>query len=152
MKINKPRFLGFLALAGAVLAGLVKGYTLRLAGVVSLLALGLPLASSAAPSQKLSGSHVPAALARSQPIGRLPATNQLRLAIGLPLRDPAGLEIFLAQVYDPASPNFRQYLTPEEFIARFGPTEQDYQAKRSEERRVGKECRPLCRSRWSPYH
>ena len=23
---------------------------------------------------------------------------------------------------------------------------------RSEERRVGKECRPLCRSRWSPYH
>ena len=25
-------------------------------------------------------------------------------------------------------------------------------AMRSEERRVGKECRPLCRSRWSPYH
>ena len=25
-------------------------------------------------------------------------------------------------------------------------------ASRSEERRVGKECRPLCRSRWSPYH
>ena len=25
-------------------------------------------------------------------------------------------------------------------------------AARSEERRVGKECRPLCRSRWSPYH
>ena len=23
---------------------------------------------------------------------------------------------------------------------------------RSEERRVGKECRSLCRSRWSPYH
>ena len=23
---------------------------------------------------------------------------------------------------------------------------------RSEERRVGKECRALCRSRWSPYH
>jgi GTP cyclohydrolase I len=26
------------------------------------------------------------------------------------------------------------------------------EAKRSEERRVGKECRRLCRSRWSPYH
>jgi hypothetical protein len=25
-------------------------------------------------------------------------------------------------------------------------------ASRSEERRVGKECRRLCRSRWSPYH
>ena len=26
------------------------------------------------------------------------------------------------------------------------------QTKRSEERRVGKECLRLCRSRWSPYH
>ena len=25
-------------------------------------------------------------------------------------------------------------------------------ARRSEERRVGKECRTVCRSRWSPYH
>jgi GDPmannose 4,6-dehydratase len=28
----------------------------------------------------------------------------------------------------------------------------EYTADRSEERRVGKECRRLCRSRWSPYH
>ena len=26
------------------------------------------------------------------------------------------------------------------------------QAAGSEERRVGKECTPVCRSRWSPYH
>ena len=25
-------------------------------------------------------------------------------------------------------------------------------SERSEERRVGKECNPRCRSRWSPYH
>ena len=25
-------------------------------------------------------------------------------------------------------------------------------SQRSEERRVGKECMPVCRSRWSPYH
>jgi S-formylglutathione hydrolase len=33
-------------------------------------------------------------------------------------------------------------------------TEQNFITKsaRSEERRVGKECRRLCRSRWSPYH
>ena len=72
--------------------------------------------------------HVPAASKNLSPTGRLPATNELRLAIGVPLRDPAGLETFLAQVYDPASPNYRQFLTPEEFTARFGPTEQDYQA------------------------
>ena len=28
----------------------------------------------------------------------------------------------------------------------------DFHSKRSEERRVGKECVSLCRSRWSPYH
>src|SRR3546814_13183201 len=28
----------------------------------------------------------------------------------------------------------------------------DYLIKRSEERRVGKECVSTCRSRWSPYH
>src|SRR3546814_1169884 len=28
----------------------------------------------------------------------------------------------------------------------------DKQGKRSEERRVGKECVSTCRSRWSPYH
>ena len=27
-----------------------------------------------------------------------------------------------------------------------------HDGKRSEERRVGKECLRLCRSRWSPYH
>ena len=31
-----------------------------------------------------------------------------------------------------------------------GPTLDE--AKRSEERRVGKECLHACRSRWSPYH
>ena len=30
--------------------------------------------------------------------------------------------------------------------------EQKFGVKRSEERRVGKECLRLCRSRWSPYH
>jgi LysR family transcriptional regulator (chromosome initiation inhibitor) len=29
---------------------------------------------------------------------------------------------------------------------------QEFVHRRSEERRVGKECRRLCRSRWSPYH
>ena len=33
-----------------------------------------------------------------------------------------------------------------------GVTLSDGRAARSEERRVGKECERLCRSRWSPYH
>jgi len=77
---------------------------------------------------KVLPGHVPKVISSLKPIGRLAATNELRLAIGLPLRDAAGLDSFLARVYDPASPQFRQFLTPEEFTARFGPTEQDYEA------------------------
>ena len=77
---------------------------------------------------KILPGHVPQVVSSLTAKGLLPATNQLRLAIGLPLRDVAGLDNFLAQVYDPASPDFRQYLTPEECSARFGPTEQDYEA------------------------
>jgi len=105
-----------------------NGYALRLAGVVSLLALGLPLAGSAAPRQKLSGHHVPAAVARLVPAGSLPDSERLNLAIGLPLRNEQDLDALLQQLYDPASPNYHRYLTPEEFTSRFGPTQNDYQA------------------------
>ena len=60
--------------------------------------------------------------------GTLAGTNELRLAIGLPLRDAAGLDDFLAQVYDPTSTNYQHYLTPEEFTARFSPDESEYAA------------------------
>ncbi len=60
--------------------------------------------------------------------GRLPSSQVMALNLVLPLRDPAGLKAFLADVYDPASPVFRHYLTPTEFTARFGPTQADYDA------------------------
>jgi len=46
----------------------------------------------------------------------------------LPLRDRAGLQTLLKQVYDPLSANYRQYLTVQEFTDMFGPTQQDYDA------------------------
>ena len=63
-----------------------------------------------------------------RPIGRLPASQCLDLAIGLPLRNQAELDELLRQLYNPTSPNFRKFLTPEQFTERFGPTENDYQA------------------------
>jgi Pro-kumamolisin, activation domain/Carbohydrate binding domain/Viral BACON domain len=72
--------------------------------------------------------HVPAIVAKLTPKGELPATNELWLAIGLPLRDAAGLEKFLADISNPASPNYRHYLTPEQFTEKFGPTAADYAA------------------------
>ncbi len=75
--------------------------------------------------------HVPAAVARLQPVGSLPGTNRLQLAIGLPLHNREGLTNLLRQLYDPASGAYRQYLTPEQFTQAFGPTESEYEAVRA---------------------
>ncbi|MGB6973841.1 MAG: protease pro-enzyme activation domain-containing protein, partial [Terracidiphilus sp.] len=64
---------------------------------------------------------------KTQAMGRLPGNQVLQLNLVLPLRDPAGLKSFLADVYNPASPNYRHFLTPQEFTARFGPTEEQYE-------------------------
>lgn len=72
--------------------------------------------------------HVPAAVATAARVERLPRNMVLKLAIGLPLRAPQELDAFLEQLGDPSSPNYRQYLTPEQFTERFGPTAEEYQA------------------------
>jgi PKD repeat protein len=111
--------------------------------VVSILALlavtlipGLALGSNtqvpnpearARGGQMLHG-HVPVAVGHFQPIGLPLATSQLYLAIGLPLRNQEALGNLLHDLYDPASPKYRQYLTPEQFTEQFGPTKDDYQA------------------------
>jgi uncharacterized repeat protein (TIGR01451 family) len=104
--------------------------THRKAGValaLSCAALSFSSAPAHAVEQTLRG-HVPLAVARLTPMGRLPASQQLRLAIGLPLRNRETLTNLLHDLYDPASPLFRQYLTPQQFTDQFGPSEADYQA------------------------
>ena len=91
------------------------------------LALLLAMDASAGERQVLRG-HVPPATAGLQPLGRLPANQRLDLAISLPLRNREALTNLLRQIYDPASPNYHRYLTPEQFTQQFGPTGQDYQA------------------------
>jgi subtilase family serine protease len=65
---------------------------------------------------------------QARSLGRLPATQSLRIDIVLPLHDPAELKDFLQELYDPASTSYRHFLTVEEFTARFGPSQQDYDA------------------------
>ena len=87
-----------------------------------------PIRSSLAADRQFLHGHVPPVVARLQPLGHLPGTNCLNLAIGLPLRNQAELDELLRQLYDPASTNFHKFLTSAESAARFGPTEEDYQA------------------------
>ena len=61
-------------------------------------------------------------------VGRLPATQSLRLNIALPLRNESELDELLQQIYDPQSPSYHQFLSVEEFTERFGPSQEDYDA------------------------
>jgi subtilase family serine protease len=59
-------------------------------------------------------------------VGHLPATQSMRLDIVLPMHNQAGLTNLLNQLYNPSSPSYRQFLTVQEFTAKFGPTPDDY--------------------------
>ena len=82
----------------------------------------------AAQGRRLLPGHIPATAQHAAAIGQLAPATPLNLAIGLPLRDQTSLTRLLQDISDPASPNYRHYLTPEQFTQRFGPTEADYQA------------------------
>jgi subtilase family serine protease len=83
-----------------------------------------------AQTQSLMTRHVRDEVAngRAQPVGQLPATQTLRFDIVLPLRDRAGLQTFVHEVQDPTSSSYHQFLTPQEFTARFGPSQENWDA------------------------
>ena len=63
--------------------------------------------------------------------GAVEDNASLTLGIGLPLRDPQGLQDLLNRLYNPQDPLYRHFLKPDEFTQRFGPSESDYQALRA---------------------
>jgi subtilase family serine protease len=102
----------------------------RLAALVCAAAFMLITIPGQAQPQSLLTRHVREEIVsgRAQFVGQLPATQTLRFDIVLPLRDRAGLQSFVQEVQDPASPFHHQFLTPQEFTARFGPTQEDWDA------------------------
>ena len=79
-------------------------------------------------TRKVLTPQVPTPVSHLTPVANLRPSLRLNLAISLPTRDQPSLATFLQQLYDPASPNYHHYLTPDQFVSRFGPTERDYAA------------------------
>jgi subtilase family serine protease len=84
----------------------------------------------AQPTLQVLHSHVRPVVANGQapPVGVLPSTQRMNLAIQLPLRNQAELSSFLDRLSDPSSPDYRQFLSVAQFTERFGPTAEDYAA------------------------
>jgi kumamolisin len=97
--------------------------------VLAIVAI-LPLAAINSRAQSTLTRHVREVVrsGHAKSVGRLPGNQILQLDLVLPLSDEAGLQSFLRQLYDPASPNYRHFLTVPQFTKRFGPTQKHYAA------------------------
>jgi kumamolisin len=104
----------------------INRFLLSIAVLLSL----VTVAAINAQAQSMSTRHVREVTrtGAAKPIGQLPPDQTMTLDVVLPLRDPAGLNSFLKELYDPSSPSYRQFLSVPEFTARFGPTEENYDA------------------------
>jgi hypothetical protein len=75
---------------------------------------------------------VPREVARAVDVGRLDGDARIsRAVLVLPVRDPAGLSRLLAAQQDPSSPDYRRWLTPDEFGRSFGASDADLAALRA---------------------
>ena len=97
-------------------------------GLLSVVLFSLFTRSGDAAQIQVLKRQLPAAVSRLPSVQRLSAWKRLDLAIALPLRNREGLTNLLLQIYDPASPNYRRYLTAKQFAEQFSPTEYDYAA------------------------
>ena len=90
---------------------------------------GVSVVSQAQP-QQLMTRHTRDAVVngQAQSLGRLPASQTMRLTVVLALRHEPELDNFVDQLYDPSSPSYRQFVTVKEFTERFGPSQEDYDA------------------------
>lgn len=70
-------------------------------------------------------NSVQPALTKSQVIGNVADSQQMYLAVALEPRYGKELQAFCDSVSDPKSPNYRQYLTPEQVGEQFGASAQD---------------------------
>ncbi len=90
-----------------------------------LTAVTAPALLAAPGFQSLSG-HIPALVASSRNVSALSSTQPISLALSLPLHHQAELQDLLHGLSDPSDPRFGQFLTPEEFAARYSPTPAEY--------------------------
>src|SRR5579859_3433598 len=68
----------------------------------------------------------PQAMSRAKHLGRKASSDRVTLAVSLQVNDPAALARAVESVSDPSSPSYGHYVTPEQFAARFSPSQSDF--------------------------
>jgi subtilase family serine protease len=102
-------------------------------GVVALSVVALSIACRQEPTKGVPDASGSAAT-RAEGSGsanapeRLAPATPVDMVLGLPTRDESQLDALLKELYDPASPRFRQFLEPAQYAERFGPNAATYDA------------------------
>jgi kumamolisin len=65
-------------------------------------------------------------LRSAQLVSRASRYRPMKLLVGLQLHNRAGLDKLMVELYDPSAPNYRHFLTPQEFAERFTPPRREY--------------------------
>ena len=89
---------------------------------VLAIAAALPVFADPAPPRTVLQDQ-PSWTSQAPVVGDVPATQPQRLVVVLNLRDVAGAEALASAVSDPASPQYRQYVSSADWRSRFAPTD-----------------------------
>jgi subtilase family serine protease len=87
-------------------------------------ALAAAASPAAAAQQEVRIGAAPQLPPRTSLVAGLASVKTMEITVALAPRDPAALRSYAAAVGQPSSPDYRQYLTPSQFRARFAPRRQ----------------------------
>ena len=101
----------------------------------------LPLAGQAAPRVPAGAliplvpvarlTVIPKELREAREIGRLSADTNVQIALTLPWRNAAELDSLIEHITDPKDPMHGKFLTPQQFVDRYAPTQADLDAMKT---------------------
>ncbi len=79
-------------------------------------------AATTRPQELVRIGSAPTLPAGTQPLASAASAEKLRVTVALKPRNARALTAYAQDVEDPSSPDYRQYLSTQQFAARFGPT------------------------------
>lgn len=72
-------------------------------------------------------SHIDPVIAQSDLVQTAPPSQTLNISVGLQIRHSGEFNNLLSAMYDPASPTYHEFLTPDQFTQEFAPTDDQIQ-------------------------
>jgi subtilase family serine protease len=94
-------------------------------GVVVVIAMSCALASASTVGGKLVAHNTPAYVFTAKSLGSEDPSKTIEVSIWLNPHNRGELDALASQLYDPASPKYRQFLSRSQFAARFAPTAEE---------------------------